>query len=147
MKKIIAGHFANKVIPQVIKIEVHKPKHDEGGLVFEEDRVTPVMEIVVEEREVNVEQRVWVPQEEIEMTIEEEEEMRAHWAVGEMMRDIEAGPSADEQIKMLVEHGADYVRNHLAEIEKRNQPRLEALKKAQEEHAEKARIYAESQPR
>ena len=71
MKKVVAGHFKFEVIKQVVMIDVIKPKMGNGGILFEEDEVTPIMEVVQEPTEIDVRQRVWVKQQEVDLNPEE----------------------------------------------------------------------------
>lgn len=71
--KTIAGYFKEVIEKQPVKIEVnrHAIKED-GSLSFREDGVTPVLERVQVDAEVDVKNVVWVEEEKIPFTEEEE---------------------------------------------------------------------------
>jgi len=71
MKKVIAGYFDYVIEKQKIEVVANVPVMSDGQIVFEEDKVTPRMTTEIIEQEIDVRQRVWIPQREVELTEEE----------------------------------------------------------------------------
>jgi len=71
MKKVIAGYFDYVIEKQKIEVVANVPVMSEGQIVFEEDKVTPRMTTEIIETEIDVRQRVWIPQREVELTEDE----------------------------------------------------------------------------
>ena len=71
MKKVIAGYFDYRIEKQKVPIQARAPLMNEGQIVFEADMVTPVMTMIEIEEEIEVRQRVWIPQQEVDLTEEE----------------------------------------------------------------------------
>lgn len=63
MKKIIAGHFKYEVIKQTVMINVVRPKKG--------DDVTPAMSTVEQSTEIDVRQRTWIEQQEVELNADD----------------------------------------------------------------------------
>lgn len=75
----------------------------------------------------------WVEQVDVDMHPLEEAEMRAHWAITETLQKVPAKPTLQEEHEMLIEHGADFVKQKREECEKAiqsAQPEIEAAKEA-----------------
>lgn len=71
MKKVIAGYFDYIIEKQKVEVVANVPVMSDGQIVFQEDKVTPMMTTEVIETEIDVRQRVWVPQREVDLTEEE----------------------------------------------------------------------------
>lgn len=54
--------------------------------------------------------RDWIEQLEVDMTPEEEAEIRASWAVGDSVMNQPAKPTPEQEHEWLIEKGADYIK-------------------------------------
>ena len=79
--KTVAGYFKEVVEKQPIKIEVNKMvTNEDGSPAFKEDGVTPILERVLTDAEVDVRNIVWVDEVRIPLTEEEEAQKDAEEA-------------------------------------------------------------------
>ena len=92
--KVIAGHFEYQDIEQEIDVIFSEHKTDKNGkLMFEADGATPVMHDVPQKKTVTARQRVWIPQQRVELN---EEEMKMYNATQERHKRVQARVAAKE---------------------------------------------------
>lgn len=73
--RAIAGYFKDVVEKQKITISQNVHVRDESGnLMFEEDKATPIMQPMAVEIDADVKNTIWIPQQNIPFTPEEEAE-------------------------------------------------------------------------
>lgn len=84
-------------------------------------------------------ERVYIPQVDIDMHPLEEAEILAHWSVGDSERNRPQKPTQEEEHDMLLEHGADHVKQKRKEWQDahdafmlKHQPLIDAHTKANE---------------
>jgi len=123
LKKTIAGYRRH--------VDVNIPVYDmRGEIVVDPDghaQFTRQKEVVD------------IPQLDIEMHPLEEAEILATWAVGDVIKKIPVGPTMIEEQEMLIEHGAEYVkqkRSELLDIQNSFAEELIAEKAKQQEASE-----------
>jgi len=83
------------------------------------------------------ERRGWVDQRDIEMHPLEEKAILAHWAIHDVKIKLPEKLSQQQEHELLIEHGADYVKQKRAEWQAAYDallPEIEAAEKAHQEH-------------
>lgn len=92
--KVVAGHFEYQDIDQEIDVVFSEHKTDPNGkLMFKSDNVTPVMHDVVKKKTVKARQRVWIPQQRLELS---EKEMEMYNATQERHKRVQARVAKQE---------------------------------------------------
>lgn len=79
-------------------------------------------------------EEVFIEQQDVDMSPEEEAEMLALWAVGDAERLLPTDPTIDEKLEMLIEHGPGHVKQKMKEHEDLKKPMEIAIKEAQQRH-------------
>lgn len=117
--RAIAGYFKDVVEKQKITISqnVHV-RDDAGNLMFEEDKVTPIMKPMPVEMEADVKNIVWVDQQNIPFTPEEEAARDAEEELHEYEK-LRPVPLTDRQeMDLLLESGPEAVKAKRAEYQR-----------------------------
>lgn len=86
-------------------------------------------------------ERIYIPQVDIEMHSLEETEILAHWAVGDSEKNRPQKPTQEEEHEMLLEHGAEHVKQKRKEWQEAHDKWLEKHQPLIDAHRAAADAY------
>lgn len=143
-----AGYFKEIVEKQKVTISQNVHVRDESGnLMFEEDKATPIMQPMAVEIDADVKNLVWVPQQEIAFTPEEEEARDAEEEMHEYEKLRPVALTDRQEMDLLLESGPEAVKASRAAHQKAMDEFLVGYTPLSEKVTEKQNAVAIAQER